>query len=55
MSYPMNDGKFILDTDACDKGIGAVLTQIQNGTEKVIAYASRSLNRTETNYCVTDK
>ena len=48
-------GPFILDVDACNSGIGAVLSQIQDGEEKVISYASRTLNRAETNYCVTDK
>ena len=33
MAFPTNDRKFILDTDASDKTIGAVLTQIQTGVE----------------------
>ncbi len=55
MAYPQHEGKYILDTDACDVGIGAVLSQIQDDNERVIAYASRSLNKSERNYCVTDK
>lgn len=54
-AFPQDEGPYILDTDACDVGIGAVLSQVQNGTERVVAYASRSLNRAERNYCVTDK
>jgi len=51
-----NDGDpFVLDTDACDVIIGAVLSQVQNGEERVIAYASRSLSKQERNYCVTRK
>jgi hypothetical protein len=29
MSYPRNEGEYILDTDACDVSIGAVLRQVQ--------------------------
>ena len=48
-------GSFILDTDASQyHGIGAVLSQQQqDGTERVIAYGSRSLNEHEKNYCAT--
>lgn len=55
MAFPMTEGEFILDTDACDVSIGCVLSQVQDGTEKVIAYSSRTLNRAERNYCVTDR
>jgi hypothetical protein len=30
LAYPEDHGDFILDTDACDSSIGAVLSQIQN-------------------------
>jgi len=53
LSFPSGDEKFILDTDASNIGIGAVLSQIQGGEEKVIAYFSRVLNKAERNYCVT--
>lgn len=46
---------FILHTDACDTGIGAVLSQVQEGVEKVIAYYSRTLSKPERRYCVTRK
>ena len=55
LAYPREEGLFVLDTDACDVGIGAVLSQIQEGTEKVIAYFSRSLSKPERRYCVTRK
>ena len=55
MAYPEDHGYFILDTDACDSSIGAVLIQIQDGRLRVIAYGSRTLNKSEKNYCITDK
>ncbi|BHF83014.1 hypothetical protein SprV_0802615500 [Sparganum proliferum] len=49
-------GKFILDTDASDTAIGAVLSQQQrDGTERVIQYLSRTLTKAERRYCVTRK
>jgi hypothetical protein len=52
---PTDNDEFILDTDASDYAIGAVLSQRQNGIERVVAYASRALDRRERNYCVTRK
>ena len=53
LGYPdVEGGKFILDTDASNDAIGAVLSQIQDGKEVVIAYASRTVRATdeEANY-----
>jgi len=51
---PTTEGAFVLDTDASNTGIGAVLSQTQ-GEEKVTAYFSRSLTKAESRYCVTRK
>ncbi|KAM0724690.1 Retrovirus-related Pol polyprotein from transposon 17.6 [Formica fusca] len=53
LSFPKGEDEFILDTDASNIGIGAVLSQKQEGEEKVIAYFSRVLSKAERNYCVT--
>ena len=55
MAYPTDDGEFILDTDASLDTVGAVLSQVQDGVEHVIAYGSRTLSKPEQNYCVTDQ
>ena len=53
LAYPDPDQPFILDTDASDVGIGAVLSQRLDGAERVIAYGSRTLTKSERRYCVT--
>ena len=54
LAFPDYDLPFILDTDASDEGIGAVLSQRQsNGSERVIAYGSCALSHPERRYCVT--
>ena len=35
LGYPNSNGKFILDTDASNNGIGVVLSQLQDGQERV--------------------
>jgi len=40
---PRDEGKYVLDTDASDTALGAVLQQEQDGQLRVIGYASRAL------------
>ena len=48
--------EFVLDTDASDTGIGAVLSQVDDqGNERVIAYGSRLPSKPEQCYCVTSR
>ncbi|MEN7973501.1 MAG: reverse transcriptase domain-containing protein [Verrucomicrobiota bacterium] len=56
LSYPLEDaGMMVLDTDASDLAVGAVLSQVQNGEERVLGYYSKTLSRTQRNYCTTQR
>jgi len=53
LAYPHPDIPCILDTDAFDVAVGAVLSQVIDGVERPIAFYSRVLNGTQKNYCPT--
>ena len=55
LRYPNETDLFILDTDASSDSIGAVLSQVQNGREVPLAFASNSLSKTQRNYCTTKR
>ncbi|KRZ76144.1 Retrovirus-related Pol polyprotein from transposon [Trichinella papuae] len=54
LSHPHFDRPFLLDVDASEDALGAVLSQLNHqGLPVVIAYASRSLSQPERKYCAT--
>ncbi|UYV69434.1 K02A2.6-like, partial [Cordylochernes scorpioides] len=55
LAYPQPETNFILDTDASNLGIGAVLSQVQDEDERVIEFFSRVQTKAERNYCATRK
>ena len=54
-AYPDYIKPFRLCTDASNIGLGAILAQKQDGKEKIICSASRTLNNAETNCSTTKK
>ena len=50
MAYPDFNQPFFVTTDASFLGLGSVLYQTQNGVDRVISYASRTLSEAEKNY-----
>ena len=56
LALPNFDKQFILRTDSSDLGLGAVLAQEdEENNERPIAFASRTLTRTEQSYHATEK
>ena len=53
--FPNNEDLFILDTDASDIAVGGVLSQVQEGVEKVVSYGSFVLTPQQRRYCTTRK
>ena len=55
LQYPDFNKPSVVTTDASDFALGAVLSQGQIGRDLPIAYASRTLDKAETNYSTTEK
>ena len=55
LEFPDYTGTFILDTDASNTSLGAVLSNVINGEERPLVYASRVLSKTKTNYSTTKR
>ncbi|KRY18985.1 Retrovirus-related Pol polyprotein from transposon [Trichinella patagoniensis] len=55
LAYPEFHRRFTVDVDVRGDGLGAVLSQREGKTERVVAYASRTLTKAARRYCATQK
>ena len=55
LAFPSMREFFILYTDASQHAMGSVLAQIQNGSERVICYASKSFSKAQSRYPTTKR
>ena len=55
LQRPDPNSPFVVQTDASDVGLGAVLLQEVEGLERVLEFSSRVLTSAERNYSVTEK
>ena len=53
LAFPDPTRPCIVDTDASDVALGAVVSQVVDGVERPIAFYSRVMNPTQLNYCPT--
>jgi hypothetical protein len=53
LTYPDFSSRFILTTDASKVAVAAILSQVQKGVERPIAFPSRQMNKAEQNYCAS--
>jgi hypothetical protein len=55
LAMPIDGATWIADCDASNTSIGCVVSQIQDGVERVIAYGSKKLSRREQNWPITKR
>jgi hypothetical protein len=56
LAHPLVEEEgWVLDTDASGYALGAVLSQVQGGQERVIKYASKTLSPEQRRYCTTKR
>ena len=51
--FPRFGLPFVLDTDASTIGVAAVLSQVQDGKERPIAYAAKALSKSQRKWAPT--
>jgi hypothetical protein len=54
LAYPNFKDSFILTTDASKVAVAAILSQVQDGVERPVSYASRQMNKAEQNYSASE-
>lgn len=55
LAYPAKKAELILQTDASDTCVGAVLQQIVNGTIQPLGFYSKALTTTQQKYSTIDR
>ena len=55
LAFPSFRNPFVIDEDASETALGAVLSQIIDGKERLIAFESRVLSKTEVSYATTKR
>ena len=55
LSFPNFSYPFVIDTDASETALGAVLSQVIEREERPVAFESRVLTKTEVNYATTKR
>ena len=55
VSFPNFSYPFVIDTDASETALGAVLSQVVEGEEQPVAFELRVLTKTEVNYATTKR
>ncbi len=53
LAYPDSDLPYVVYTDASNLAIGAVLSQVEDGEEKVIMYGSKAFSGSQRRWCTT--